>query len=299
MITASLRQGARTLARNKKVLLVYYAVNLLAAAVVIAPFAIILNTVLGHSLESERLFGNLELDWLMETVLQFHATPAIGLFATAVSVGALYLLTNTFLAGGAIATLERSGESFFASCARYFPRFFRIFLISLLFYGIAFGIVRGLSSARSRWFEDSMRAAPGDIAMWCIQLIGLLLLFAVNMTFDYAKIVCVVEDRKALRSTLRAVRFAAGYFSSAYALFVVASVVGIALLAVYHVLSEWIGQGSVAAVVAVFILRQACIIARFWVRLWTWGSEIALFRELSEQPGISEQATERLALSSN
>jgi hypothetical protein len=299
MITASLSQGARALARNRKVLLVYFAVNLLAAAVAVAPFAIILNTVLGHSLESDRLFGNFELDWLIETLLRFHATPAIGLLATAASVGVLYLVTNTFLAGGAIASLERRGESFFAACARYFPRFFRIFLISLLFYGVAFGIVSGLSSARSRWFEDSMRAAPGDIAMWCIQLIGLLLLFAVNMTFDYAKIICVVEDRKALKSTLRAIRFAVRHFSSAYALFVVASAVGIALLAIYHVLSEWIGQGSVAAVVVVFILRQVDIIARFWVRLWTWGSELALFRDLYQKPGISEQATERLALSSN
>jgi hypothetical protein len=299
MIKQSLRGGARTLASNKKVLLVYYAVNLLAAAVVIAPIAMILSTVLGQSLESERLFVNFDADWMMETLLQFHTTPTIGLLAAAVLLGILYLLTNTFLAGGAIASLERRGESFFAACARYFPRFFRIFLISLLFYGVVFGILRGLSAARSRLFEDSMRAAPEDIATWCIQFIGLLLLFAVNMTFDYAKIVCVVDDRKALRSTLRAVRFSVRHFGATYALFLIAAAVGIALLAIYHLISEWIGQGSVAAVIAVFILRQIYIIARFWVRLWTWGSELALFRDRSEQPAIPEQATERLALSSN
>jgi hypothetical protein len=296
MIKRSLRQGARAISENKKVLLVYYVVNLLAAAVVIAPFAMTLSAVLGQSLESERLFGNLDADWVLETLLQFHTTPAIGLLQSAVLVGALYLLVNTFLAGGAIAVFIRPDESFFASCARYFPRFFRIFLISGLFYGVAFGIVRALSAARSRFFEDSMRAAPEDIATWCIDFIGLLLLFAVNMTFDYAKIVCVVEDRKALRSTLRGIRFALRHFGSTYALFVITAAVGIAILAVYHVLSEWLGQGSAAAVVAVLILRQVYIIARFWVRLWTWTSELALFRPSSEQMGI---ATARLTLSSN
>jgi hypothetical protein len=299
MIKQSLRRGARTLASNKKALLLYYVVNLLAAAVVVAPVAMILSTVLGQSLESERLFGNFDADWMMETLLQFHTTPAIGLLAGAVLVAVLYLLTNTFLAGGAIAAFARPGESFFAACARYFPRFFRIFLISLLFYGVVFGILRGLSAARSRLFEDSMRAAPEDIATWCIQFIGLLLLFVVNMTFDYAKIICVIEDRKALRSTFRGARFSVRHLGSTYALFVIAAAVGIALLAIYHLISEWIGQGSVAAVIAVFILRQVYITARFWVRLWTWGSELALFRDLSEQPALQEQATAKLALSSN
>jgi len=299
MINRSLRQGARAIAENKKVLLAYYVVNVLAAAVVIAPFAMILSSVLGESLESERLFGNADADWVMETLLRFHTTPAVGLLEAAVLIGVLYLLVNTFLAGGAIAVFARPRESFFAACARYFPRFFRIFLISLVFYGVAFGIIRGLSAALSRFLEDSMRAAPEDVATWCVDFIGLLLLFAVNMTFDYAKIVCVVEDRKALRSTLRAVRFAVRRFGSTYGLFVIAAAVGIALLAIYHGISEWTGQGSVAAVIAVFLLRQVYILARFWVRLWTWGGEIALFRELSEQPGVPEKATARLALSSN
>jgi hypothetical protein len=299
MMKRSLREGARAVANNKKVLLVYYAVNLLAAAVVTAPVAIVLSTILGHTRESARLFRNFEVDWLMETVLQLHPTPAIGLLAVASAVGALYLLTNTFLAGGAIAAIERRDESFFASCARYFPRFFRIFLISLLFYGAVYGIVRSLLSARSRWFENSMREAPQDIATWCIWLVGFLLFFGVNLTFDYAKVVCVVEDRKALRSTARAIRFGARHFGSAYALFAIAALVAIAFLAIYHVLSGWIGQGSIAAVAGVFILRQLCIIARFWVRLWTWGSELALFRNVSDQPETAEQATARLALSSN
>lgn len=280
-------------------LLVYYGVNLLAAAVIVAPVAVTLSTVLSQSLESERLFGNLDVDWIMETLLEFHTAPAVNLLAGAVLVGILYLLVNTFLAGGAIAAFVRPGESFFASCARYFPRFLRIFLISLLFYGVAFGIVRGLSAARSSLFEHSMRAGPEDIATWCIQLIGLLLLFAVNMTFDYAKIICVLEDRKALKSTLRGVRFVGRHFGSTYSVFMVTASVGIALLAIYHLLSEWLGQGSVAVVIGLFILRQVYLIARFWVRLWTWASELALFRHRSEQPVISEQATAKLALSSN
>jgi hypothetical protein len=284
MISTSLHHGARAAANAKKVLFVYYAVNLFAAAVVIAPVAMILRTLLGRSLESERLFRNFDPEWLMETLLEFHVTPGTGLLAAALLVGVLYLLTNTFLAGGAIATLHRPGESFFAACARYFPRFFRIFLISLLFYGVAYAMARALVRGHSRWFENSMRAAPGDITMWCIRLFEILVLFAVNMTFDYAKIICILEDRKAVRSTLKAVRFAARNFGSTYVLFVITAAVGVAFLGAYHVLSEWIGQGSVAAVIAIFLLRQAYMIARFWVRLWTWGSEIALFHEISQLP---------------
>ncbi len=276
-ITGSLRRGARGAASSKGVLLVYYACNLVAAAIVIAPVALILTTLLGHSLESGRLFTNFDPEWLIETGLQFNFTPAAGLLPIALSVAFLYLLANTFLAGGAIALLHRRGESFFASCARYFPRFFRIFLISILFYGVAFAIVRGLMTAESRWSEQSMREAPEDMMQWGIHALMLLLFFGVNMIFDYAKIVCVVEDRKALKSTWRALGFAVRNFRSAYGLFLFTAACGLAFLAAYHGLSGWIGQDSRVAVIAVFLIRQLYVLARFWIRLWTWGSELALY----------------------
>jgi hypothetical protein len=286
-IGTSLRLGARGVASNKKLLLVYYALNLAAAAIVISPVAMLLTTLLGHSLESERLFTNLDPEWLMETGLRFDFAPAAGLLPIALLAGFLYLLANTFLAGGAIAMLHRRGESFFAACARYFPRFFRIFLISILFYGVAFAIVRGLLPVESRWSEQSMREAPGDMMLWGIRAFQILLFFAVNMIFDYAKIVCVVEDRKALRATWRALGFTLRNFGSTYGLFLVTAAAGIAFLAIYHGLSEWFGQNSIVAIAAVFLIRQVYILARFCVRLWTWGSEIALFSgwPKSELPG--------------
>jgi hypothetical protein len=247
----------------------------------------LLTTLLGHSLESERLFTNFDPEWLMETGLQFDFTPAAGLIPIALSVAFLYLLANTFLAGGAIAMLHRRGESFFAACARYFPRFFRIFLVSILFYGAAFAIGHGLISAESRWSEQSMREAPGDMMQWGIRAFQLLLFFAVNMIFDYAKIVCVVEDRKAVRATWRGLGFAGRNFGSAYGLFLVTAAVGIAFLALYHGLSEWFGQDSRVAIIAVFLVRQIYVLARFWVRLWTWGSEIVLYDGLAPPPALS------------
>ena len=278
-IRTSLRLGARGVASNKKLMLVYYALNLAAAAIVISPIAMLLTSLLGHSLESDRLFKNFDPEWLTETGLQFNFTPATGLLPIALLVAFLYLLANTYLAGGAIAMLHRRGDSFFAACARYFPRLFRIFLLSILFYGAAFAIVRGLLSAESRWSEQSMREAPGDVMQWGIRAFQLLLFFAVNMIFDYAKIACVVEDRKAVSAAWRGLGFVLRNFGSTYGLFLATAAVGIAFLAAYHGLSEWFGQNSTIAVAAVFLIRQIYILARFWVRLWTWGSEIAMFPE--------------------
>ena len=42
-------------------------------------------------------------------------------------------------------------------------------------------------------------------------------------------------------------------------------------------LSELIGQQSMTALIVVFLLRQAYMLARTWVRLWVWAGETRLY----------------------
>lgn len=273
----SLSAGLGRTRTNKRVLLLYWLSNLAIAAIVVAPIAAVLATVLDGRLESVRLFRNLDGDWIVETFLRFTSAPFSVLPALGLVIAALYLLFSTFLAGGAIAMLYREDDSFFAACARYFPRFFRILLVSVIFYAVAFAIMRALGGAHEHWAVDSMSDAAVTSTNWLVRLVAFVLFVFVNAIFDYAKIACVVEDRKALASTRRALVFLWRNFGSFAAVLAIVTVIGLAALALYSVISELIGQASMAAVLVLFLVRQIYIAARFWIRLWTWSSEMALY----------------------
>jgi hypothetical protein len=273
----ALRLGITRVFRSARIVLLFYFVNLAAAVAAMAPAAIHIGSRLASSMESDRLFGNVDAAWIAEYLLRYRDGPGAWFAAVLVTMAVIFVLVNAFLAGGAIACFYRERETFFGAGARYFGRLFRLMLISLLFYGVVFGINRGLSVAIGHVSEESMVERPWVILSWCARAVFFLLIGVVNMIFDYGKIAVVTDDRKAVRATLRAFKFVACNPGRTLSVYWIPAAVGIALFGVYHVLSELIGQQSMVAVVAVFFLRQAYMLVRTWVRLWVWASETRIY----------------------
>lgn len=277
-MTAALQQGGRQVLRWWKLVALLYLVNLAAAAVVVAPLVALIGSRLLHSLESDRLFVNLDAAWVVETLYHFQFWPATALGIAMAAVGLLFFVLNTFLAGGAIAVFRREQDGFFSACARYFPRLLRLMLISLILYGIVLGLNNGITAAAGHAREASMQERPWVILHWFQLALLFGLLGVVNMIFDYAKIVCVAgERRSAIRATLAAFRFVARHPGATLSVYWMCGLFGLLFLLAYHGLSEAIGQDSAAGVVLVLILRQLYMLARMWLRLWTWSSELHVY----------------------
>ena len=275
---AALTEGGFQTVRLAKLTGLFYAVNLGVAAVAAAPVAVLVSGDLSHSLEDNRLFLNFDPAWITEMYYKHGALPAMGFLALASVLAVLFLLVNTYLAGGALALFQHEEEAYFSACARYFPRLLRLLLISLVVYSAVFALTGSLGRGIEHFRESSMVSRPWIILHWIQIALAVFLIGVVNMVFDYAKIASVGgETRGALSATTSALRFVSRRPGRTLGVYWVCSAAALALLAAYHGITEATGQETATTVVLVFALRQAYMLARTWVRLWTWSSELHVY----------------------
>ncbi len=283
-VTQAVAGGLREPLKRWPVLVVFYLANLAAAALAAGPLIALIASTLGHSLESERLFEQFDLSWIPEMMRTAGAPAGSTLGAVAALTGVLYLVASTFLSGGAIAVLLHPGQSSFASCARYFPRFARLLVWTLPCYAIVFAVYGGMGKAIAKFAENSMQAHVWIELGWLRMAIGLVLLLLVNGVADYAKIILVEEGRSgAFAALLDAFRFAIRVRSAMLVMLAVQALGGVLLL-VYHGISEITPQTSLAGVFLLALIRQVYVAARLWLRLAGWSAG-ARFYETIRGPG--------------
>jgi hypothetical protein len=279
VIATSLREGARRTLRHWRLIVLFYLANLAVALVLAVPVGAALADQLAHSLESDRLFANLDIGWISEMLLQHGSLPFTAFGVVGAVVAILFLALNTFLSGGAIAVFHNESDTYFSACARYFPRLIRLLLIALVCYGLVLGFNVMVGGILSVARQDTMEARPLILLGWAHLLLTLFFLGAVSLVFDYAKIICVADDRRsALKSAVHAWGFVLSRLRHTFSIYWACSLIAAMFLLGYHGLSELIGQSNGAAVILLFFIRQAYMAARMWVRLWTWASEVAYYQ---------------------
>lgn len=278
--TEAIGSGRRQLARHRKLVGFFYICNLIFALIAILPIAIMISGVLGHSLESDRQFVTFGPDWVVAFLKNYDYAPASMTSVLLVALAILYMLWSTFLDGGAIAIFVKEQDAFFSACARFFPRLFRLFLISLVFYAIVLAIDGALAGAQRSAFKNSMVEYPSDIVSWVRTAVIFFLLALVNMIFDYGKIIAIADDRRsAFGSTRRAIGFVRAHFGRTLAIYWLCMLIGFVLLVICHFAAESMAQQSVVTVLLVFLVRQVYMILRMWVRLLTWSSEAQFYKD--------------------
>jgi hypothetical protein len=277
--------GVRQVLRHPGILILFYLCNLTAALVLIAPAAAALSGVLGHSLEGDRQFENLDPAWIIEALRRVDYSPLQAAPPLIAAVAGVYFLLNIYLAGGAIAVFIKPRDTFFGAGSRYFLRFLRLALWSAPLYAAVLALNAGLAKLISRFADNSMVEAPWVVLGWARALLVLLLLLFVNMIFDYAKVIVVAEGRRsALFAAIDAVRFIGYCFGATTAIFYAGQLIGLLVLAVYHGLAELIPQNSMVLLAVVFLVRQASVLARFFVRLFVWSAEVHYYDAMTAIP---------------
>jgi hypothetical protein len=139
---------------------------------------------------------------------------------------------------------------FFASCRAYFFRFFRLALLSALLYVLLFSVMHP----------------------W----LAVLLLAAVNIVFDYAKVRTVVEGRRSVLIAIAAAwRFIRKNPSGAVGVYLLDVLLFALVLGAYAMVAPP-GGGIGVMAWAAFAIGQAYIAGRLAVRLVFWASEVAM-----------------------
>ena len=287
--------------RSWKMILLLLAANVLSSLPVIAPIFLLVFRASRRTIAADSLMADkLDAAWLIDVAN--HQFPGAAIETGALQVGGLfvvmgvcYLLLNTLLTGGVIGVFNSADgrftmRKFWGEAGAYFWRFFRLTLISLIFYGAAVGIY-----ALLRWpIENAAERASAFESViykrWAAMALLALLFAFINMVFDYAKVGAVARsDRGAskgmFRETFRAFRFAFRNFFNAFGLYLIIALVGLALFLVFNALRWSVDQSSAGRVSLAILLGQIAIAGRMWTRLVFYAAEMHLYKKLA--PGAA------------
>jgi hypothetical protein len=215
---------------------------------------------------------------------------AAGVDPLILAFGAAYLLLQTFLAGGVMATLRGARASWTVrgllhGSGFYFGRFVRLMLLVLLMDFVLFR----LNAPVARWADHRAREAVSEsaAAAWLIgrHVLLLLALLWINMVSGYAKAVVVLEERQsAALALLSALTFALTRPLRTFGHYLAVAALGVLLLALWHAVdSRWEATGYASQAVTL-LLAQGLVAGRIGLRLALWAGQIDLYRRSAQAP---------------
>jgi hypothetical protein len=292
MMIRSFITGILRASRSWKMILFLLVANLLFTIPIVVPIFLLIVQTSSGTLAANNLFADkIDLRWLTDVFN--HQMAGVSLESIGIQVGTLlivmglsYLLLNTFFSGGIIrAFWPEDGQfkmaDFWLGCGAYFWRFFRLLLISMIFYGAALVIFFLLRRAIDRMTEHATAYETVFLGRWAIILLLILFFAFINMVFDYAKIGAVFNDSRIMfRETFRALRFALRHFFSAFGLYLLITILGLSIFLVLARLRGSLNQSSVAAVFIAILLGQLAIAFRMWARLVLYAAEMDFYQRV-------------------
>ena len=260
---------------------------------------------LGRSLVADSVAAGVNYDWWQEFIAQASGLAAtfapsiVGFGAVLDNLSALldnlpmatavagaiaaWMIGWSFLSGGVMDRYARirhtRAHGFFAACGTHFWRFLRLGVLALAAYYFLFGFVHGLLldtafGALTRNMSEERLAFALRVAGYVI--FGLLLV-AVNLAFDYARVRIVVEDRRsAIGALLAGARFVRRN-RGAVLLYLLNGIVFVVIVLLYAV----VNPGAPAAGLwtwAALALGQGYIVVRHYLKLLFYASEVAFFQ---------------------
>jgi len=279
-----LSNGLRRASQAKGVLAAYWLVYLLLGLLLALPFSALLSTDLANSLYLREMGGHFDVAYISELLRGTRGAPAAAVGAAMPVLALMFFLVNVLLSAGAIRRL--TGGRFGEGATKYFWRFVRLFLMSLLFLAVLAGLNGGLTAIADRIWGDGSELAPLAIAAR-IRVAVMFLLFGVVVTvFDIARVRIVVEDvRSVVRTSFWALRFVLRrVFWPGYGIWLLTALFSMALVAAYFAVAPSLPQTTGFGVLLLVVLQQMVILGRICSRITLWGSLAALYEDRVERP---------------
>lgn len=283
----AIRAGLGAAWRNKWLVMLFYAANLLLAAAVAAPMHQVIREHAGAGKVSEDLARGFSVAWLAE--FRIVHTSFLETFASGiVYASVLFLLLNTVLSAGAFEVFFRGAgagmHAFGRGTGRYFFRFLRLALIASLLYFVVFSLLQDRATA---WLDEAFRYSTTERGHYLLDWLRIVLLlaglFTVNAIVDYAKASLVVRDDASVLGALgEAAGFVFGRYLRVMAIYLALALAAALLVLVYAVFARYFPQSNVLTVLLWFLVAQVLLFGRWALRLAHWAAATKYF--LAHQP---------------
>jgi hypothetical protein len=204
---------------------------------------------------------------------------AAGIDPVILALGAAYLVLQTFLAGGLLATLRGTRGSWT----------FRGLLHGSGFVLLVDCALFALNGPLARWADHRAREAVSESTAhaWLLgrHAVLLLAILWVNMVSGYAKVIVVLEERSsAVLALLSALSFALRRPLRSFGHYLIMAACGVALLTVWSVVDARVETVGYATQLGTLLLAQGLMAGRIALRLALLAGQIALYRRFAGLP---------------
>lgn len=300
--------GFRRATRSPVILLWLWLLNLGVAAPVALLVAGAIKSEIRSSRVDEKLLDGFDMEWFGEYESRTRGTartftPTLtgagafydnfenwlgGGFPVTVEIalaGTLHVLIWALMLGGVIDRYARAQvrptlRRFFANGARFFFRFVRLTLISGALYVLVYLLSRRLFKGLDEWTRET----TSELVVFYYSLVvwGLVafLLTLIHMSFGYAKIATVIEDRRSMFvAALRGIGFVLFHPLKTIGLYYGLLLVSVFLLALYSVVAPGVDQSTIPSIVVAFGVAQLFLLAKLLLRLTFIAGQTALYQE--------------------
>jgi len=265
-----LSQAFNRTARNWKMVLTVFIVNLALGLILAAPLYNVLQSEAQGSLEFNKLIGGFDLT----VIIDFLSTsgkklPPFWLLGFVLSL--LYLVLNIFFAGGILSQYALRGtfriSEFLRNSAQYFGKFLLVFLIelvallgvciiSLIFLGVVLLASDGSTEpVQMAWLTPFFLIS------------GFLFTVVLNIG-NYAKVILFKNlSLNAWLGFWKATNYIFQNFKTMRVYWAIIAV-AIILVLVYLFLESAVGMNSAFKIFVMFIVQQAFIFGRVFIKMW-------------------------------
>ena len=278
-IWKSYTTGIKQAAQYPKMILVLWLFNFLLGLVIYFLACGFFCKVLGSSALAEGLQKKMDFNVLFEILA--HQGEGLGTIReAALLLLGLSFLTSIFLNGGILHVFaaasrdsglmtarNRFAQDFFQGAGKFFGRFFRLCIYSLLLWvtfilGFLF-IHEILESFTAGGTNERLMV----ILFFLRVAVGLFFLFLIKMILDYTQIKIVLQDsRYVFRSFLQTMAFVLHNLGKTMALYYLLLLLGMGLLLLEWAVEAAIPMSSAVLIVLAFLVGQALIAGRCWLK---------------------------------
>jgi hypothetical protein len=198
-------------------------------------------------------------------------------------VGVAYSLIWLSMLGGVVDRFSdresRPGfRRFFGNGGRFFFRFFRLGLLAVILYAAVYFAAYRIADAVQRSSRDV--TVEGTLFFYAL-LVALgtaLLLTFIHACFGFAKVATVMENRRSMvLAAVRGIVFVVTHPVKAAGLYCGFLLVSGVALALYAMLAPGVAQSTEKAVLLAFIVSQAYLVVKMYLRLSLLAGQVALY----------------------
>ena len=277
--------GTRAVFHNIKFLTLFWIVNTVFAIVLSVSIFSLLNDSIGSSLISDRLSTTFDYFWYLQ-FRNIYKTELSQIPLVFYAIVVVYTIIQTFFLGGLVAIFHQPSKNhtvdLFYGGVKYFNRFFKVLLIAVFFYAIAFLINDYLGDFIS-WIFSNSENVMGEFILRSLRYILLVFLIGVvSIISDYSKISLAIKDKtKTIKGVYYAAIFIKENFNIIFIAFLLVACLGALGVVIYNILVAVIPRTPYYILILSFILQQMLIIFRLFIRMLFCATEVTLCKDLS------------------